>query len=212
MAGARAIELDVRTCASREAIVFHDETLARMTRSRDMRSVHEVSAADLRTVDLGRGIHVPTLVDVLSWARDTGMAVNIELKYDRARRTEVARATVRSLRACAGVDLLLSSFDPLLLATAAALAPSVPRALLTHAGQTFAAGVVQETMRPPLVRAMHLQARQASATTIARLVRRGLRVGVWTVNDVGRATELIRQGANTIITDAPDVLLASLSH
>jgi glycerophosphoryl diester phosphodiesterase len=192
-------------------VVFHDETLARMTGLRDTRSVREVTVAEVRKVDLGRGILVPTLAEVLSWARDNGTAVNVEMKYERARRAEVAWATVRTLRACPGVDVLLSSFDPLLLAMAAALAPSVSRALLTQAEQTFAAELVQETMRPLLVRAVHLEAKQASATTMARLIGRGLRVGVWTVNDPRQAVELVRQGASSIISDAPEVLLAAFS-
>jgi glycerophosphoryl diester phosphodiesterase len=211
--GARAVELDVRTCAAgeAEAVVFHDETLARMTGSRDLRPVHEVTVAELRNVDLGGGIRVPTLADVLSWARGNGTAVNIEMKYDVARRVDLARATVRTLRACGGVDILLSSFDPFLLAIAAALAPSVPRALLTHAGQRLAANVLQELMRPPLVCAMHLEAKQANAVAVQRFARRGLRVGVWTVNDPLRARDLVGRGASSIITDAPDILLAALS-
>jgi glycerophosphoryl diester phosphodiesterase len=211
-AGVRAVELDVQTSADAEPVVFHDETLARMTGGRDARDVHKVTVAELRTVDLGGGIFVPTLADVLSWARGNDTAVNVEMKYGRARRVEVARATVRTVRACAGVDVLLSSFDPLLLAMAAALAPSVPRALLTHAGQSLAADVVQETVRPSLVRAVHLEAKQANAAAVARLTRRGLRVGVWTVNDPTRARHLIRRGVSSIITDAPDVLLATLSE
>jgi glycerophosphoryl diester phosphodiesterase len=211
-AGARAVELDVRTCADGEPVVFHDDTLARMTEGRDVRDVHEMNVAELCSVDLGGGTFVPTFADVLSWARASGTAVNVEMKYDRGRRVEVARATVRKVRACAGVDILLSSFDPLLLAMAAAMAPSVPRALLTHAGQTLAAGVVQKMARPSLVRAIHLEAKQADVATVAGLTRRGLRVGAWTVNDPSQARNLIRRGVSSIITDAPDVLLATFSE
>src|ERR1700744_3127380 len=63
--GARAIELDVRTCAGGTVVVFHDDTLARMTQERDARRVADVAADDLLDVDLG-GATIPTLDEVLA--------------------------------------------------------------------------------------------------------------------------------------------------
>jgi glycerophosphoryl diester phosphodiesterase len=62
------------------------------------------------------------------------------------------------------------------------------------------------------VRAVHLEAKQANVATVADLTRRGLRVGAWTVNDPSQACDLVRRGVSSIITDAPDVLLATFSE
>jgi glycerophosphoryl diester phosphodiesterase len=189
-------------------VVFHDATLERMTASRDRRRVAEVSLVDLRGIDLGSGATVPALVDVLEWARVRKVGVNIELKHDVPSRIDLVRGTAKALRA-GPTDVLLSSFDPLLLAMAATYAPTVPRALLTQARAAVWGVPVRELARPPMVAAIHLEAEQASAG-ISRFLARGLRVGVWTVNDASVAIKLFDQGVATVITDVPDQVLAAL--
>ena len=200
--GVSAIEMDVRPCASGEIVVLHDRDLARMTGSQDRRRVEAVPLAGLRAIDLGAGARVPLLVDVLAWARDRDVAVNVELKHDVPARARAAHAVARATRACAA-DVLFSSFDPLLLAMIAALSPSVPRALLTHAGQPRWADAVEAWMRPGLVSAIHLERAQLDARSAARCQRRRLRIGVWTVNDPDDAREVVSLGARSIISDDP---------
>ena len=187
--GARAIELDVRTCSD-EVIVLHDAP--------------RESLRDLRAA------RVPTLVEVLAWARVEEVAVNVELKHDVPRRRAFARATVAIVER-SGADVLLSSFDPLLLAMCAALAPSLPRALLVHGRQRPWADALQEAVRPPLVQALHLERTQTEPRAIARYLGRGLRVGVWTVNDPREAADLVQLGVASVITDAPGAVLAAVT-
>jgi len=203
-----AIELDVRTCAGGGVVVFHDETLERMTGGRDRRRVSDVFEDEFCRIDLG-GATAPRLFEVLSWARRAGMAVNVEMKHEVLDRAALARGTVADIRAT-GADVLLSSFDPLLLAVAARYAPAVPRALLTQRDQGGWASALQEGVRPALVRALHIERTQADPEVLARYRRRGLRVGVWTVNDPAEARELVRLGASSIITDVPGNSLREL--
>lgn len=190
--GARAVELDVRTCGSGEVVVLHDATRAAL--------------AELR------GRSVPTLDEALEWARARDVAVNVEMKHDVPGRTAVAalaRATVRIVRA-AGADVLLSSFDPRLLALAAAVAPSIPRALLVHSKQARWADAAQRIARPPLVMALHLERTQTDPRALERYRARGLRIGVWTVNDAREARDLVALGVASIITDRPGEILTAL--
>ena len=187
--GARAIELDVRTHGG-EVIVLHDATRA--------------TPAELRAME------VPTLDDVLAWARERDVAVNVELKHDVPSRAALARAAARIVRA-SGADVLLSSFDPLLLAAAGAMAPRVPRAMLFHARQARWADALEAAMRPGFASSVHLERTQTDPRTIARARARGLRVGVWTVNDPDEAVDLAALGVETIITDAPGRVLAALA-
>jgi glycerophosphoryl diester phosphodiesterase len=206
--GARAIELDVRTCRGSNVVVFHDVSLARMTNGRDPRRIEDVPVEDLRRIDLD-GARVPELADVLSWARQHDVAVNVELKHDVPSRARLARETLRIVRGSAA-DVLLSSFDPLLLGIAVAIAPSIPRALLVQEGQGRAAVLLQEAVRPPWARAIHLERTQVGPGAVARYARRGLRVGAWTVNDPREARDLVRIGVASIITDSPGDVLAAL--
>ncbi len=185
--GARAVELDVRTHEG-QVIVLHDPPDAPLARLRP---------------------EVPLLSEVLDWAGEHGVGVNVEMKHDVPGRLALARATVRAIQACE-VDVLLSSFDPRLLAMAAALAPRIPRALLVHSAQGRWADAVQQAAAPPLVEALHLERTQTDPRAIARYLARGLRIGVWTVNDPSEARDLLALGVATIITDGPGRLLSHL--
>ncbi len=154
---------------------------------------------------------VPTLAEVLEWARSHGVGVNVEMKHDVRDRLALARATAREVKA-AGADVLFSSFDPSLLAMVAALAPRVPRALLVHSAQKRAADALQEAARPPFVQAIHLERTQTHPRDVARHLARGLRVGVWTVDDPSEARDLVGIGVASIITDAPGEMLEALKR
>jgi glycerophosphoryl diester phosphodiesterase len=207
--GAVAIELDVRTCRGGDAIVLHDVTLARMTADRDRRRVCDVSLEELRGIDLAEGAGVPTLREALVWARERGVAVNVELKHDVPAKLALVREAIRVVRESAA-DVLISSFDPLLLAMAAALAPRVTRSLLVHSGQALWASALQEVARPPLASCLHLERTQAAPRDLARYRRRGLRLGVWTVNDPLEAIHLVGLGVATLITDVPGTVVEAL--
>jgi glycerophosphoryl diester phosphodiesterase len=208
--GTRAIELDVRTCAGDEVVVFHDASLERMSGGRDAREVREVPLSELRGVDLGGGARIPGLVEVLDWARSQGVAVNVELKHDVPSRPTLARETLRIVGE-ARADVIVSSFDPVLLALGAARALSVPRALLTHARQRAWATALQAAVRVPAVQALHLEWKQVGPS-VARYLRKGLRVGAWTVNDLDEAVRLARLGVASIITDRPGDVLRELTR
>jgi glycerophosphoryl diester phosphodiesterase len=62
----------------------------------------------------------------------------------------------------------------------------------------------------PFVQAVHLERTQTDPAAIAAHHRRGLRVGVWTVNDPGEAVDLAALGVETLITDAPGLVLEAL--
>lgn len=181
------MELDVRTWEDR-VIVLHDAPRA----------------------DAGVSPDAPTLDEVLAWARAGDVAVNVEMKHDVPSRASLARATVRSVRD-SGADVLLSSFDPVLLAMAAALAPRIRRALLVHSRQRPWADVLQARVRPPAVTSLHLERTQTDSRVVRHALHRGLRVGVWTVNDPREATDLVALGVATIITDQPGAILEAVT-
>lgn len=185
--GACAVELDVRTWDDR-VIVLHDRPRV---------------AADVPP-------EAPTLAETLAWARARDVAVNVEMKHDVPSRAPLARETVRIVRE-SGADVLLSSFDPVLLAMAAALAPRIRRALLVHSRQRRWADLVQARVRPPAITSLHLERTQTDPRVVRDALGRGLRVGVWTVNDPREAADLVALGVATIITDQPGAILEALT-
>lgn len=206
--GADAIELDARTCASGELVVLHDANLRRSTGGADERAVDALPWDELRRVDVG-GERVPLLAGALAMARARRLAVNVEMKGDVADRLAMVRATARLLR---GWDpahaVLVSSFDPAMLAALGAIAPRVPRALLVQRTRWHEAAV---RAAPALgVVGVHLQRTITPAGLIEALRRQGRLVNVWTVNDPREACDLAALGVDGIVTDAPAKIRAAL--
>jgi glycerophosphoryl diester phosphodiesterase len=207
--GAHAIELDVRLTRTGEVVVIHDPTLARVTNGRDTRSVAELPWSELSRATLGTSSErVPRLDDVLTWASESQMAVNVEIKHDVPYRPALVRAVAREVRQ-REAPILVSSFDPLSLLGLRMLAPKVACALLTDPSQAYAEAL-HAIARPPFVVALHVERRQAVPSEIARWKRRGLDVGVWTVNDPSEAVRLVEYGVDILITDEPRRILEGL--
>ncbi len=204
--GADGVELDVRLSRDGVLVVAHDPELTRVTGGRDTRAVTEIDAAELSRVDLGGGAGVPSLAEVLAFARGRGLFVNVEMKRDVPDRRAVVRGTLEALREPRFAErALVSSFDPFMLEEFAWRSP-VPVGLLFHRGQAH--------LRPWLVaRALGVDAMHAERTLIGRDLSpaAGRLVNVWTVNEPGEARLLSDVGVDGLITDVPGELRAALS-
>ena len=128
--GADGIELDVRVTADGEVLVLHDPSFARVTGGRDGRAAAELRWDEARRIDVGAGEHAPSLAEVLRFALEKRLLVNVELKHDVPDRRRVVREAARVLRDFAGAAVLVSSFDPRMLAFLALVGRGIPRALL----------------------------------------------------------------------------------
>jgi glycerophosphoryl diester phosphodiesterase len=209
-ARADAIELDVRLAKDGEPVVLHDETLARVTSGLDPRAATDLSARELGRVDLGGGATVPTLAHALEHARGRRLAVNVELKRDVPDRAQVVRNVARLLATWdARHAVLVSSFDPAMLALFAAQAPAVPRALLVH--RTWYRDLAARGVAPALAHAAHVERVITTPALVRALRRSGLVVQVWTVNHGVEAKDLDALGVDGLITDAPGELRAALA-
>lgn len=208
--GADGIELDVRLDRDGDVVVIHDADLARVTGGRDSRRVEDVGRRELDSIDVGGGERVPRLEDVLDWARRYAARVNVELKRDVSRRPSFVWKVVRLIQRAprAGERIVVSSFDPLLVAAAARLLPSVPAGWLVAQRRRVPG-------RSPLeklvgAKAVHPHFSLVTGDSIAPWQKDGLLVNVWTVNDVDEARRLASLGVDAIITDEPGKILAGL--
>jgi len=210
--GADGVELDVQRCATGEVVVLHDESLGRTTGYAAL--LAETPLSKLRTLDAGarfsdrfRGERVPLLAEVLS-ETPASLLVNVELKCDRADDRGLTAATVAVVREQrAEARVLFSSFNPLCLFRARALAADVPRALLFERDSSFA---LRHALAAPALGAVALHPEDALATpeAVRSWRRRGYLVAPWTVDDPDRAQALHAAGATGIITNVPDAMLA----
>jgi len=200
-AGADGIELDVRLCRSGELVVCHDANLARLTEGRDTRNVVDLDRGELAGVDVGRGQRVPLLGEVLAWAEGRRLRVNIEMKRDVPDRRAVVRETARLLEGAPLPPVIVSSFDPWMLAYLSWRRPSLLLGYLfasdhklTRSG--WAGRVIH-------VGAMHPERTEIDGPGFRAWQKRGRIVNVWTVNEAAEARALAAMGVDAIITDLP---------
>ncbi len=121
------IELDVQLSSDGEVMVFHDESLLRMT-GIDA-SLYERDAAFLKALPLGRSDErIPTLAEVLALV-DGKVPLLVEIKSDHAWR-EVCEKTAALLDSYGGA-YLVESFHPLAVAWFRKHRPAVVRGQLS---------------------------------------------------------------------------------
>ncbi len=215
--GADGIEIDVRMTADGELVIAHDDVLP--AEAYDSRGpftemeppcISRLTASQLQNVRLAENEKVPTLREVLDFALQTGMCVNVELKRDVLDRSKLVRDACSLLNFLGGEGILVSSFDPVIVRGVAERCPDVPVAWLVHAEQRLlkkgpgwqllgAAGVNPQTT-------------DLSLDRVRQLRDAGALVNVWTVNDPARARELAAAGVDGLISDIPRVILDALAN
>lgn len=146
------IELDLQLSSDGQAMVFHDDTLNRMTKVRG--AVFEKTAADLGNILLAGGrTAIPRLSDILDLIVNK-VPLLIELKDQSGNLGptdgHLERATAVALRNYSGAVAVMS-FNPHSVAYMAKFAPEIPRGLTTD---SFAA---KEWPTVPQARLDHLR-------------------------------------------------------
>ncbi len=200
--GADMVELDVRVTADGRLVVFHDETTERFNGRPS--AIAQLSAAELGGVRVG-GEPVPQLAEVFTWARDTGMRVNVELKVRGAE-----QALVDLLRRYDLFEqVIVSSFVPADLVALRAIAPEVRRGALMGMRSASPAVRLREAWPGPWLRRLGATAWHPTyrlpllRRMVPRVRRSGYRVNVWTVNEPDTMRRLLALGVDGIITDYP---------
>src|SRR5919202_5121590 len=95
--GADWIELDVHLSRDGALVVIHDETLDRTTNGSGL--VKDHTLAQLERLDAGGGQRIPTLDEILEWARANGVVLDIEIKNAPLYYNGIEAAVVRALDA-----------------------------------------------------------------------------------------------------------------
>ncbi len=216
--GADGVEFDVQLTADGEPVLFHDESLKRLTGvplrlSRlDWRELREM------TVQLQglRAQPIAHLDTVLDWWAPTRMVLNVELKVPArsalARIEQLARAVARRLR-LAGHDpalhsrVVVSSFSSPALAALADAAPELQRAALIDERPLTDFWALNQPQATDAIAQVHPPIRQLTSDKLVRWKALDWPVWPWTVNDV-RDWERTAQWAQAdlvhgAITDEP---------
>jgi glycerophosphoryl diester phosphodiesterase len=218
-AGADGIELDVHLSADGVVVVCHDDTLDRTTDATGR--VRARTAAQLGAVDAGcrfagatgtfpfrgRGVGVPTLLEVLQRYREA--LIIIEMKENSAAMGEAVARTVKAADAVGRV--CAAGYGQLALDAARAALPE----MATSATYPEVRLAVYRSMARWPVRHASYDAFQVPETAGAvriispRFIRHvhdaGRRLQAWTIDDEADMERLLSWGVDGLISNRPDV-------
>ncbi|MDX1414739.1 MAG: glycerophosphodiester phosphodiesterase family protein [Candidatus Promineifilaceae bacterium] len=193
---ADGLELDVQFSADKQIVIFHDHSLERLTGEK--RKVSDLSLDELKGIDLGDGLTIPTLDELLEMLGSATL-YNIELKnyhlWNHGLETAVAdRVESFNLENF----VLISSFNPLSVRRSRRVfSRSVPVALIREEGLSQYGYLLARGD------ADHPHYRLVNESYMRWCTKNGYRSHVWTVNEADEAQRLLRLGVHAIITDRP---------
>jgi glycerophosphoryl diester phosphodiesterase len=206
--GADGVELDARLCASGEVVVFHDDDLRRLV-ARGER-IAALPLDRLRALPLPGGHMMPTLDEVLEEV-GVDLLVNVELKSTRESSVRLVQSVVRLVRRHAAAErVLVSCFDPAVLAQVRVRAPRLAVGYLFHSKQP---APLRRAWVAPLLRpfSLHPEHMLATEPAVSAWKRAGYRIAAWTVDDAREARRLAGLGVDAIISNDPAAVRAALT-
>ncbi|MCS0498313.1 glycerophosphodiester phosphodiesterase family protein [Protaetiibacter mangrovi] len=207
--GATHVETDVHGSADGVAMISHDPDLSRLV-GRDVR-VGQLTAAELRRVQLGAGQGYCSLADALDAFPETRF--NIDVKSADA--VEGTIAAIRDARATERV--LVGSFSDRRRLAVVGQLPGVATSVSARGALAAAASIrlhsgaaVSRVLRG--VDAVQLPTRVAGVSMVsARAVEyfhaAGVEVHIWTIDDPDEMVRLLDAGVDGIVTDRADLAI-----
>ena len=203
--GADAIEIDVHLSRDGALVVMHDATVDRTTNGHG--KISELSLAELQTLDASgktnnsnRPARVPTLDEVLAWARGKTHLV-IELKGTE--HPNLVAQTIQAVREYRMLDqVMLISFDHQALREARLLSSDVWTGCLYVGRVADPVGLARSCDADALCPNFGL----VQPDDVAVAHDAGLAVCVWTVNEPTAIQSAHRLGVDSITSDFPDRL------
>lgn len=225
--GAGGLELDAHMTRDGHVIVIHDEDVDRTTDGTG--TVRDLDLADLQRLDAGcrftadgsdspyrgRGVRVPTLGEVFREFPE--VAVNVEIKDGRPgaevsvlRVIQQARAEGRTIVAGQKHEVIrrfrrISGGE---IPTAASRREISVFFLLSRLGLEGLLVPAYDALQVPV---RHRGIEIPTPRFLAAARSRGVRVDVWTINEATEMNRLLDLGADTIMTDRPEVLSGVLA-
>jgi len=209
--GVNWIECDVTLSADDQCVLIHDDTLDRTTNGTG--PIHQQDLNTLRTLDAGawfsdiyKGERIPTLNETLDTLAALYMGVNLEIKPSGCDAMVLARKVAATIGNRRDVPILLSSFDPQVVAIMAELCPGLDCGWLVE--DVPADWKAQYTALKAA--ALHVDQEQLTAEKCAEITGENVPLICYTVNDPDRARTLLSWGVRAIITDNPALMTTAI--
>lgn len=196
--GVDMIEIDVFNVKSGETVVFHDDTLERLTNAGG--KIEDWNYFELRNVILDGGHKIPMLQDVLKLI-DHKVKLNIELKGDGTtdRVNHIVNYYVKE-KGWKLDDFIISSFKWDELRAMRALNADIPIAILTEKDPVNAIAIATELN----AEAINPHFEMLTAENNLKIKEAGFKIYTWTVNEPQDILMMKKLGVDGIITNFPE--------
>lgn len=207
-AGCDGIELDVQLTKDNVVVVIHDERIDRTTDG--CGSVKDYTYEELKTFNAAKlfpGVaefeHIPTFEEYCAWVADEGIITNIEIKTGVYYYPEIEKKTIDIIQKY-GLEskVLFSSFNHMSLVKVKELMPEAPCCALLGEKGMGNAGYYCHTHGFAYY---HPGYPGITDETVTGCKEYGIRMNVWTVNDMDALERLYDWGCDGIITNYPGV-------
>jgi len=210
--GSSGIECDVQMTKDGRLVVCHDETLDRTTKVKGY--IKDLNYDEIRELDAGswfdskfRNERIPRLLELLELVKDTGLLLNIEVKSGIVQYPGIEQKVLAEVAAFGlQTKVIISSFNHYSIKECKDINPSVKTGALYMEG-LFEPWNYMKSLGCECAHPFYM----ALVPAIAKeLKARGYIINVFTVNDPKIALELVKMGADGIITNYPDRMLKAL--
>ncbi|WP_216829325.1 glycerophosphodiester phosphodiesterase [Alkalihalobacterium elongatum] len=203
------IELDVQLTKDNVPIVIHDVTLDRTTEGRGM--VREHTLDQIRSYSAGtwyseqfRVEKVPTLEEVLVWAKEETLKLNIELKGPAWEREELWEAVKLLIDRYNMIEqVIISSFDHVLIAKIQKEVPMLETAVIVVSGMYQPLSYIQTIG----TKGFHYFFPLMLEHEVKPLMEAGVLVRPYTINDKQMLKKAFQSKVTAIFTDYPHIAL-----
>ncbi len=211
--GATFIETDLRLSHDARFVAIHDATLDRTTNGRGL--VRDFTLEQLRQLDAGSwfapefaGERVPTIEEILVFARETDVVFYLEIKHEGT--WGVHHAMASALRAAdeAAAHCVVISFDARTLENLRRLDTTLMMGLLFEKAMPDAIAKAQKIGARQILPRADLVTREM----VEEAHRADMQLATWTVNENTEMRAMIAMGVNGIMTNYPDRLCAVIEQ
>jgi len=198
--GVDGIELDVHLCKSGELVVIHDRRVNRTTNGKG--AVIDMTLAELKKLDAGKGQRIPTLSEVLDFVNRRAI-IDIELKAEGISKSvaEVVRKYIQEF-GWKNDLFMISSFDHHELMRCHGMIPEVPFGPLI-AAKPLNYALFAQSMKADTIMPLY---EFLNDEFVKDAHQRGLKVMTWTVNRPEDIKKMLNIGVDGIISNYPDRL------
>lgn len=202
------IELDLQITKDGVVVVYHDDNLKRLS-GKNM-EIADVKYSYLKELKIGKRWNrkfkhhlIPLAYEVIQWAKENGVPLNIELKSSFLKHPEGPRVIAAMLEGAE--DFHVSSFHPELLKDMKTLMPKVEMALIVNKKSPLA--LIEEM---DWIDSIHLHKRLYSKKLLQSLCSIGKTVRVYDIRGWEAAVTKRSPDLTGIITDYPNRVMKKL--